>query len=224
MHYKTLSLRALRTFTTTLQHRTLTTMAPKIKLTYFDLKGRAEPIRLTFVAGGVEFEDERIGRDQFVEMKTSGALTFGSVPVLEVDDVMYGESAAQLRYAANVGGLAPSCPVEALKVDMVIDASESIIVTAFADTSAEGRAKFLETSLPRYFAPIEACIAQTEGPFLLGDKISAADIKLAVIVGSLKSGILDHIPTDCVDKYPAISGVYTAVMENERIKKYYASK
>lgn len=199
-------------------------MAPKIKLTYFDIKGRAEPIRLAFAIGGVEFEDERIGSPEFKELKTSGKLTFGSLPVMEIDGEMFGESGAMLRYAGNVGGLTPKCPVKNCLVDMVIDAGESFFHEVVKDSSPEGRAKCADTVFPRYFGPVDSIIAKSDGPFLLGNDISVADIKIAVIVQLLKDGFFDHIPTDCIDKYTNFIGIHKAVMEHERVKKYYASK
>ena len=41
----------------------------KIKLTYFNAKGRAETIRLILAQAGVEYEDYRIARDQWPTVK-----------------------------------------------------------------------------------------------------------------------------------------------------------
>merc|ERR1711971_359648 len=37
-----------------------TAMAPKVKLTYFNLRGRAEPSRLLLAYGGIKYEDCRL--------------------------------------------------------------------------------------------------------------------------------------------------------------------
>ncbi len=43
----------------------------KIKLTYFNLRGRAEIARLILAQAGVEYEDRRIQREEWPAMKTS---------------------------------------------------------------------------------------------------------------------------------------------------------
>lgn len=45
-------------------------MAP-LKVTYFDIAGVAEPIRWTLEVGGVEWEDRRLSREEFAELKPS---------------------------------------------------------------------------------------------------------------------------------------------------------
>lgn len=42
---------------------------PKYHLYYFDLKGRAEPIRLAFSIGKIEFEDERLSFRDFLDTR-----------------------------------------------------------------------------------------------------------------------------------------------------------
>ena len=58
---------------------------PKIKLIYFNIPGKAEPIRLALTYMGIEFEDFVFSdRSEFDELKASGKLMFGQVPALEV--------------------------------------------------------------------------------------------------------------------------------------------
>lgn len=59
-----------------------TTMAPAIKLYYFDFGGRAEPIRLALHVGGVPFEDVRITEEEF---RTHKAGAFVSVLTEQLD-------------------------------------------------------------------------------------------------------------------------------------------
>jgi glutathione S-transferase len=72
---------------------------PKLVLTYLDIKGFAEAVRLAFAVGGIEFEDVRVGYTDVQALRAAGKLPTGQVPVLEVDGVAYGQSAAILRYA-----------------------------------------------------------------------------------------------------------------------------
>ncbi len=44
---------------------------PNYKLTYFNGRGRGEPIRMLFALAGQEFEDNRVGGDSWQEFKPS---------------------------------------------------------------------------------------------------------------------------------------------------------
>ena len=44
---------------------------PNYKLTYFNAKARAEPIRMVFAQAGVAFEDKRVSGDEWKELKPS---------------------------------------------------------------------------------------------------------------------------------------------------------
>merc|ERR1711982_61281 len=73
-----------------------TNMAPKVKLTYFNLRGRAEPTRMLLAYGGIEYEDCRV-TPGFVDptewMALKPKTPYGSLPLLEWN----GECLAQLE-------------------------------------------------------------------------------------------------------------------------------
>ena len=197
-------------------------MPDKITVTYFPFKGRAEPTRLAFVVGGIDFEDERIAPDEFGKQKEAGKFMFGSLPTMTVDGKSYAQSDAMLRYAGKLSGLYPDDPLEAMNVDIVLGAIEDVTIAIFKDSSEESRTKFAKEGVPRYFGPIEKMIQESSGKFLLGDKMSIADIKLYVTTGTLKSGMIDHVPTDILEKFEGIMECVKAVSENEKIAAWNA--
>eukprot|EP00058_Branchiostoma_floridae_P022613 XP_002608103.1 hypothetical protein BRAFLDRAFT_91419 [Branchiostoma floridae] len=73
---------------------------PAYKLTYFNGRGSAEIVRLVFAAGGIEYEDVRLERDQWPDLKPSLA---GKTPLEQarVDMIMDGmEEMGSKGYAA----------------------------------------------------------------------------------------------------------------------------
>lgn len=44
---------------------------PVVKLTYFNIRGRAEPVRIMFEMAGVKYEDIRVSREDFETLKPS---------------------------------------------------------------------------------------------------------------------------------------------------------
>ena len=120
---------------------------PNIKLTYFDLRARAEPCRLLLAYGGLQYEDERIpaSLDLFYflhsgnlqEFDTTfghskwGALKptmpFGQLPVFQWGDEVICQSMACARFIAREVGLAGNTSVESAQVDEIIDVVQDLI-------------------------------------------------------------------------------------------------
>lgn len=124
-----------------------------LKLYYFDITGKGEPIRLLLHYLGIAFEDYRFeNREEFADMKQSGKLMFGQVPALEVTNkkdnsvTMLNQTSAILRYVAKLGGTEnkspyPSDAILAAKVDAITD-QETDCFTGVKVASYKGRFGF----------------------------------------------------------------------------------
>ena len=58
-------------------------------LIYFRLAGKAEAIRMLLKDAKVDFEDKRIGGEEFSKMKADGLLPNGQLPILIKDGVTH---------------------------------------------------------------------------------------------------------------------------------------
>lgn len=199
-------------------------MAPSIKLTYFDFAGRGEPHRLTMYIGGIDFEDDRLSEEQFAAAKKVGALPLRSLPVMTVKGQVFAESSPLLRYVGKLAGLYPKDDVDAMKVDMVVDGFENILVALFRDMSEEGGRKLVEETFPRYVAPIEKMYEASAGPFLLDGTMTVADVKVAHWTDRINAGkVFKHYPPGVLDKYESLIAVTRAVLANEKVKEWRAA-
>merc|ERR1712216_653179 len=59
-------------------------VAPKLKLTYLNHTGKAEPIRLALFIGGLEFEDCRVDYAGVKALRETGESPWDQVPVLQI--------------------------------------------------------------------------------------------------------------------------------------------
>uniref|UniRef100_A0A1B6DE31 glutathione transferase n=1 Tax=Clastoptera arizonana TaxID=38151 RepID=A0A1B6DE31_9HEMI len=91
----------------------------KYKLIYFNARGRAEHIRFIFAYAGIEYEDVRVSKETWSTMRHT--VPFGMLPVLEMDDVVLGQSNAIARYLARQYGLVGKDEIEALQCDFMVD-------------------------------------------------------------------------------------------------------
>lgn len=189
---------------------------PRYKLTYFDFSGsRGEECRLALRLAGEPFEDERMARDAWATRKAT--TPYGSVPVLTIEGKgELAQSNAILSYVGRAHGLLPTDAYEAARHEAVMCSVEDFRAAlgptsriADADEKKAAREAFASGYLRTWAAAIERQI--TAGPFFGGPRISVADLKLYIIMKSIKSGGIDHVPTTAFDEYTALSRLYDAV-------------
>ncbi|TMW58591.1 hypothetical protein Poli38472_010150 [Pythium oligandrum] len=195
---------------------------PQLKLAYFPHPGRAEITRLAFIAAGIDFEDIRV--TNFPEIKST--LPLGQLPVLTVDGADFPQSMAIARYAARLGGFYPSDPLDALKVDMVVDTlqdlagpiMEIMMRTPDEKLKAEKTKVVQEITLPLVLGFIES---RVEGKYLLGEEMSLADLYLFNILSYV---VLRLFPTYDFSAYPKTIAIVDQVKLHPRIAAYLAKK
>jgi glutathione S-transferase len=212
---------------------------PKLKLYYFNIKGKGEPIRLFCAYAGLELEDYRFAAGEFTTMKDSGKLAFGQVPLLEVDDNhQLVQSAAILRYLGKLGGLYPEDPIMAAKVDAALDQE----VDAFTATTVatyntrfgiamddDAKAKVYEVLssevLPRHLGNVEKLFEASSTGWIAGTKEpSPADFVWYVRFDYLteKTELSEKIKS--LDDYPACKAFVAKFKGLEAIKEYHSTK
>lgn len=64
---------------------------------YFGGYGRGEALRMILAHAGIAYEDKNYTFADMPELKTSGKLEFGQLPVLERDGKFYAQSGATTR-------------------------------------------------------------------------------------------------------------------------------
>jgi len=198
-------------------------------LTYFGIPGRAEPIRLVCVANDIEFNDDRFGFDVWPTKKAS--TPYGAVPVLTVEGRKgtVPQSNAILRYYGKIAGAYPEDAWTAACVDSVLDGVEELaggLTPSFKETDdakkKELREKFVATDIPLWGERIQRQHDSYGTAFLVSDKLSIADFKLAAVVGWFKSGKVDYVPADVFKDFPIFEQTYNAVYSQEKVKNYKA--
>jgi glutathione S-transferase len=203
---------------------------PKLVLNYFDFDGsRGEVARLALNVAGIAFEDRRIPRKDWPTLRDSAP--FQALPTLEVDGQVIAQSNTINRYVGKLTGLYPKDDWQAALVDEVMDAVEDITTRIGAKFSLEGDAKkkareaLAEGSLLRFVQQLEARLKRGGGEWFVENRLTVADLKCYLWVRWLKSGALDHIPADIVDKNaPLLARHLERVRSQPKIAAYYAAR
>ena len=198
------------------------------KLTYFDFDGgRAEPIRIAMHSAGIEFEDVRWTFPQFGEQRKN--LPFQAVPVLQIDDEVVTQSTAISRYMGKLAGLYPEDSLQALYCDEVLGALEDLnhyVVQTFGlqgDALKQAREKLMSGRLTVFINGLNGLLNRGGGRYFVNGQLTIADLWMFVQMRSLRSGNLDHIPTDFVDRLaPELVTHHDRVLLEPIVANYYA--
>lgn len=203
----------------------------KLTLTYFDFDGgRGEPARLALSIASIPFEDRRVTFDAWPSLKAQ--MPYGALPVLEVDGHLLSQSNAINRYVGKLANLYLADAWQAALCDEVMDAVEDIgqrIAATFPiENAAEKKAareKLASGPIPLYLSRLHDQLQQRGSEYFADGRLTMADLRVYVWIRHLRSGALDHVPADLVDRTaPALVAHAERVSAYPTISAYYAKR
>ena len=202
----------------------------KLKLTYFDFDGgRGEPARLALHIGGIPFEDERISAKDWSQFRDR--TPFFALPTLEVDGTVVSQSNSINRYIGKLAGLYPKDDRQALLCDEVMDAAEDIgtrianTIDLPPDAKKKARDELAAGRITRYLEELEGRLKVAGGEYFADKRLTVADLKVFMWIRWLRSGALDHIPRDIVERVaPLLVRHFDRVASHPKVAEYYARR
>ena len=216
---------------------------PRVRLTYLNIKGLAEPIRLALFLAGVEFEDERISYEEIAERRKSGALPHGQVPVLTAPGFpAVSQSMAILHWSAKQGKgcLWPADATTAVHHDMVEAAigdinnilrpqwygyilgrspvTGELLVPMTDEQKAEVQAKLNDDILPKRFADLEKCV---KGDYFCGEQMTTVDLLFYCLGdGVIKGTYCDGISPSVIENNPKLLQLVRNVDKHPKVMEW----
>ncbi|XP_009997487.1 PREDICTED: glutathione S-transferase 3-like [Chaetura pelagica] len=160
-------------------------MSGKPRLIYLDGRGRMESTRWLLAAAGVEFEEVYLEtREQYEKLIKDGDLMFQQVPLVEMDGMKLVQTRAIMSYIAGKYNLYGKDLKERALIDMYVEGVTDLMlmILMFPFSPPEAKEKNLDSlkdrAINRYFPAFEKVLKQHGQDFLVGNKMSWADVQL----------------------------------------------
>jgi len=205
---------------------------PTYKLTYFNIRGKAEYVRLLFAAAGVDYEDHRIDREtEWPGLKDSSP--FGQLPTLTIDGKhTFSQTLPIGRYISDKYGLSGKTDLDKLRADMIVHCVEDVLLaivkvrfTEDPEAKAKLRENLKDQKLPEFLKHLEKLLIENNGGngYYIGDSITCADIAVFNLLTHLinLSGIE---PAPTFDEYPKLKALSGKVKGNPKIAAWLAKR
>jgi glutathione S-transferase len=196
-------------------------------LTYFDVPGRGEPLRIALFMSGVAFDDDRVAWYQW-QPALKAQLPLHQLPTLDVDDVRYTQSQALMRYAAQLGPsrLYPS-GMDQLRCDEMMaiadELGSQLPQHSNSNTRRQLREDFVATTLHRGLTLIQKRYDAVGTGWCAGDDVSLGDLCVySIVAWSLANSMWEYVDGNQLFlEFPVLAAVYAAVPAHERIRPYF---
>ncbi len=197
-------------------------MDTKPTLVYFDIRGRAEPIRMMLSFLGVEFTETQITQAQWEAAPL--ATPFGRMPVYREGPLEIPETFAIMNYLGRKHNLCGTREVDRVRSDVTAEAWRDYgnrIANLFGakSTSDEARKNFLIEEQPSLLADLETYYLQNEprSGYWAGASITVGDFAAFHMIEGLAQS------SNTLANFPALLAFYEFFAAQPAIKAYLQS-
>nr|3KTL_A Chain A, Glutathione S-transferase A1 [Homo sapiens]3KTL_B Chain B, Glutathione S-transferase A1 [Homo sapiens] len=196
--------------------------AEKPKLHYFNARGRMESTRWLLAAAGVEFEEKFIkSAEDLDKLRNDGYLMFQQVPMVEIDGMKLVQTRAALNYIASKYNLYGKDIKERALIDMYIegiaDLGEMILLLPVCPPEEKDAklALIKEKIKNRYFPAFEKVLKSHGQDYLVGNKLSRADIHLVELLY-----YVEELDSSLISSFPLLKALKTRISNLPTVKKF----
>lgn len=199
----------------------------KVILTYFNIRGRGECIRLLLEDAGIDYEYEGIpSLDYWVknEKPNRDKYPFCQLPVVSIDGKILAQQDAILRTFARAKGYYGENDEEKSKIDMMAGGVEDLRIQysnlIYSPDFEARKDKFMNKWADRWLFCVNKLLSENnQGQYyLVGKNISFVDFSMFEMLN-----LLTYLKDNCLEKYPLLQAYLTRVAERPNIKKYLES-
>uniref|UniRef100_G3QKY7 Glutathione S-transferase n=1 Tax=Gorilla gorilla gorilla TaxID=9595 RepID=G3QKY7_GORGO len=197
-------------------------MAENPKLHYSNAEGRMESTRWLLAAAGVEFEEKFIkSAEDLDKLRNDGYLMFQQVPMVEIDGMKLVQTRAILNYIASKYNLYGKDIKEKALIDMYIegiaDLGEMILLLPFSQPEEQDAklALIKEKTKNRYFPAFEKVLKSHGQDYLVGNKLSRADIHLVELLY-----YVEELDSSLISSFPLLKALKTRISNLPTVKKF----
>nr|4HJ2_A Chain A, Glutathione S-transferase A1 [Homo sapiens]4HJ2_B Chain B, Glutathione S-transferase A1 [Homo sapiens] len=194
----------------------------KPKLHYFNARGRMESTRWLLAAAGVEFEEKFIkSAEDLDKLRNDGYLMFQQVPMVEIDGMKLVQTRAILNYIASKYNLYGKDIKERALIDMYIegiaDLGEMILLLPVCPPEEKDAklALIKEKIKNRYFPAFEKVLKSHGQDYLVGNKLSRADIHLVELLY-----YVEELDSSLISSFPLLKALKTRISNLPTVKKF----
>ncbi|CAH2321475.1 glutathione S-transferase P [Pelobates cultripes] len=195
---------------------------PEYTIIYFNVRGRCEAARILLADQGLEWKEEIVTFDTWLQGDLKAKAVFGQLPGFKDGDLTLYQSNAILRHLARKHGLYGKEPNDQSCIDMMNDGVEDLRIKYLQliyKNYEEGKDDYIK-NLSADLKHFESFLSQNNNGkgFLVGNEISFADYNLLDL---LRNHLV--LAPGCLAEFPLLCAYVERISSRPRIQAFLSS-